>query len=311
MAGVLVTGGAGFIGGHLTRRLIADGHNVTVLDDLSSGTPENVPAEARLVIGSVLDERLVQECASAVDICYHLAAIASVERCTEDLIHSHQVNATGQVTIISALRRCDRDVRLVYASSAAVYGQQGEEPIKEAAAPKPLSAYGADKLSCELHAAAAWTVFGLRSIGLRFFNVYGVGQSADSPYSGVITKFAQRLRTDQPLVISGDGEQSRDFVHVLDVVEALCRAGEAADPRSEVLNVCTGKPTNILCLAILMSELAARTDRPAFGPARPGDIKSSVGDPEAAREALGFHPTVDLRSGLASLLGCPLSSPLD
>ena len=185
----LVTGGAGFIGSHLVDALHAAGHSAFVLDDLSTGKRENLPEAATLVEGSVTDAPLVREIMGKVDGCFHLAAIASVERCNNDWIETHQVNMTGAVTVFDAA--VHHKVPVVYASTAAVYGAATDFPIVETARMQPLSAYGADKRCIELHAQVGWHVHGIPSAGLRFFNVYGPRQNPYSPYSGVISIFCR------------------------------------------------------------------------------------------------------------------------
>ena len=298
---VLITGGAGFIGSHLVRRVLDDGCEVVVLDDLSSGKRENVPEPARLVIGTVLDRERLAEAMSGVDACVHLAAIASVAKCSDDLISSHQVNLTGWLNVVDVARRCANPPRLVYASSAAVYGANQDVPLDERATASPLSAYGADKYACELHARAAMSVYGLPSRGLRFFNVYGPGQDPSSPYSGVISRFASRLLGGRAIEVHGSGAQSRDFVYVADIVEALVRAASTSAGGASVLNVCTGAEVTVLELAKLMSEVFDQEARIEFSAPRPGDIPRSLGDPRNLQRELGFSPSWPLGVGLRRL----------
>ena len=249
MARYLVTGGAGFIGSHLVEALIADGHLVRVLDDLSSGRIENLPHGVDLITADVTEQRAVRRALSDVDGCFHLAAIASVERCRHEWLRSHKVNLAGTITVFEeacrAQKALGRPLPVVYASSAAVYGNTSEIPISEAAPTRPINAYGVDKLGCELHAAVASRIHKLQAVGLRFFNVYGPRQDPHSPYSGVISVFCQRILRGAPLEIHGDGSQVRDFVYVRDVVNALRRAMDAAAPAAQVFNVCTGIGTKI------------------------------------------------------------------
>ena len=180
----LVTGGAGFIGSHLCDALIARGDSVRVLDDLSTGRRANLPEGAELIVGDIADPETAWRATEGVDGCFHLAAIASVERATKDWLGTHRANLTGAITIFDAIRRHGTKVPVVYASSAAVYGDCRTIPIRETAARRPLSAYGADKYGCELHAITASHVHGIPTVGLRFFNVYGPRQDPKSPYSG-------------------------------------------------------------------------------------------------------------------------------
>ncbi|MFM8754247.1 MAG: NAD-dependent epimerase/dehydratase family protein [Phenylobacterium sp.] len=299
----LVTGGAGFIGRALAARLLREGAEVTVLDDLSSGDASRLDRGARLMEGSVTDPGRVAEAMAGADAVFHLAAIASVARCNEDLAASHRVNLGGFVNVLEAAAAREQRPALVYASSAAVYGDNPETPLREDARPRPLSPYGADKLGCELHASAAATVLGLRSTGLRFFNVYGPGQDPGSPYSGVISRFHRAATLGEGVTIFGDGGQTRDFVFVDDVVETLLSAasrerGEAA----EVLNVCTGRETTVLDLAARLARLTGKTMPVAHAPARPGDIRRSSGDPARLEAILGRRPGTDLTAGLAQLV---------
>lgn len=299
---IMVTGGAGFIGANLARRLLQTGHDVVVLDDLSSGKPENIPSGATLVEGSILDRETVQRALAGVDACIHLAAVASVERCNRQLTSSHAINITGLLTIVEELARTGTKLPLVYASSAAVYGASQDLPLSEDGKCVPLSPYGADKLSCELHTRAAYEVYGLSTTGLRFFNVFGPGQDPSSPYSGVITKFAQRLKNNENITIYGDGMQTRDFVYVDDVVEALIRAVGSDRQGATVINVCSGVETTINDLARIMIE---ETNSPCgieHVDGLLGEVRRSKGCAQALQTILGYQCRTDLRTGLARLL---------
>ncbi|MBD9652968.1 NAD-dependent epimerase/dehydratase family protein [Ensifer sp. ENS09] len=302
MKRILVTGGAGFIGAHLARRLIKAGYDVTVLDDLSSGKRENIPQAATFIEGSVLDRDAVRRALANVDACIHLAAISSVERCKRQLTSSHAINITGFLTIIEELAHSGAHFPLVYASSAAVYGASQELPLSEAGRCIPLSPYGADKLSCELHARSAYEVYGIASLGLRFFNVYGPGQDPSSPYSGVIAKFAERLERGENITIHGDGRQTRDFVHVDDVVEALLHALGRWDTGARIVNVCSGVETSISDLArIMIEETGSRSDL-TYIDGLLGEVRRSRGCVETLYATLGYRCATDLRTGLARLL---------
>ena len=305
MSHYLVTGGCGFIGSHLCDALVAGGDKVTVLDNLSTGRVENVPHGCRIVIGDVQDRIAVLEAMTGVDGCFHLAAIASVDRGNRDWIGTHAANQTGTVTVLDVARHgCGgMPVPVVYASSAAVYGNPAILPAPEDAPLRPTSAYGADKLGSELHARVAGSVHGVPTLGLRFFNVYGPRQDPTSPYSGVISIFADRLRRRLPLTLHGDGQQVRDFVYVSDVVHHLIAGMDRASPQADVFNVCTGRCTTIRELAHAAACLLAVDPDLRFGPARPGDIRVSVGSPRRAIEALGVSANVGLEEGLAHLLG--------
>jgi UDP-glucose 4-epimerase len=300
----LVTGGAGFIGSHLTDALLAAGHGVRVLDDLSTGKRENLDKRAELVVGDIATPADVARAMGGAAGCFHLAAIASVQRANEDWQGTHRVNVTGTVAVLDAARRHGA-IPVVYASSAAVYGDLGDRPATEDARCVPLTAYGADKLASELHGFVGWHVHGVPSIGMRFFNVYGRRQDPSSPYSGVISIFARLAARGEPITLHGDGGQTRDFVHVSDVVAHLVASMDTlhATPGAGILNVCTGTATSIAALARLIAEVAGTRPAIGHGPARAGDIRRSVGDPAAARGRLKLAARVALADGLLELLG--------
>ena len=306
MARYLVTGGAGFIGSHLVDDLLARGHAVLVLDDLSTGRAENLPSGCELLRGDVTEPDAVRRAMQGVAGCFHLAAIASVVRANEDWLGTHRVNLTGTITVLDEARRLG-GLPVVYASSAAVYGGIAEV-AREDASPAPLTAYGADKLGSEQHARVASLVHGVPTLGLRFFNVYGPRQDPRSSYSGVISLFADAIGTGRPIRIHGDGHQSRDFVFVADVVAhlvaAMGRLGtEGADNAlPTALNVCTGQETSVLALADALGEACGRPATFIHCPARPGDIRRSVGSPALATAILGVQARVPLREGLAATL---------
>jgi UDP-glucose 4-epimerase len=300
MALYLVTGGAGFIGSHLVEALLARGDRVRVLDDLSTGKRENLGPAVELIVGDVADAACVAGAMRGVDGCFHLAAVASVELGNRDWLGTHRTNLTGAITIFDAARRAqpDRTVPVVYASSAAVYGDTPDPPLAETAAKRPLSAYGADKLGCELHARVAAQVHGVRTAGCRFFNVYGPRQDPASPYSGVISIFFNRIGKGQGITIFGDGGQTRDFIYVADVVDALLKAMRQESPGARVFNVCTGKTTTLLELAAAIGHVFGQTPAIAFADARAGDIRESLGNPAMARDVLGFRANLSIEEGL-------------
>ena len=303
MALFLVTGGAGFIGSHLCERLLGAGHRVRVLDDLSTGHRRNVPDGAEFCLGSVTDPDAVRAAFAGVDGCFHLAAIASVQRSNEDWLGTHDVNLTGAIRIFDAAARMEQGpVPVVYASSAAAYGDSPDLPLSEASPVRPLTAYGADKLGCEQHGRVGWLVHGVPSTGFRFFNVYGPRQDPKSPYSGVISIFTSRLLGGQTLTIFGDGSQNRDFVYVGDVVSHMVAAMEQAVPDARVFNVCTGRSTTVLELAQVLGDIVSVTPEICFAAPRPGDIHSSLGNPEKAAAALGVRAQTSLRDGLAETI---------
>jgi UDP-glucose 4-epimerase len=303
----LVTGGAGFLGSHLVDALLKQGHLVRVLDDLSSGHRQNLPRQIQFLHGDITDPTTVEQAFEGIDACFHLAAIASVLRSNREWLRTHQVNLTGTLNILNQARRLWHrgEIPIVYASSAAIYGDCGTVPIGEDTPVAPLSAYGADKSACELHARVAGAVHEIPTVGLRFFNLYGPRQDAQSPYSGVIALFADRLRVGEPVEIFGDGEQVRDFTFVGDAVDALDRALTAASTSAPVFNICTGKGTSVRALAEIMAELY-QTDMTAYySPARSGEVRISVGDPRRAAVQLGFRAETALADGLAITLDLP------
>ena len=302
MTAWLVTGGAGFIGSHLCEALLSSGDTVRALDDLSIGRRENLPAGVQLIEGDVADPGAVSNAVEGVAGCFHLAAIASVERAVVDWLGTHRANLTATITLFDAIRRLPTRIPVVYASSAAVYGDAATVPIAESSPCAPLSAYGADKYGCELHARVASYVHGIPTVGLRLFNVYGPRQDPRSPYSGVISTFCDRIRRGTPIDIFGDGEQTRDFVLVSDVVAAMLAAMRVQPAGASVFNVCTGIPTSVLDLARTIAELAGTVSDISHKPPRAGEIRHSTGSPTLARAALSLTDPVALRSGLARVL---------
>jgi UDP-glucose 4-epimerase len=298
----LVTGGAGFIGSHLCDALVRRGDSVQVLDDLSTGSRDNLPPGVPLIEADVADPDATRAAVQNVDGVFHLAAIASVERGVIDWLGTHRANLTGTVTLFDAIRRLGAPIPVVYASSAAVYGDCPTVPIDEDAERRPLSAYGADKYACELHARVASHVHGIPTTGLRFFNVYGPRQDPRSPYSGVISIFCERVARGAPIDVYGDGEQTRDFVFVTDVAAALLSAMQLLIPEAPVFNVCTGTPTSVLHLARTIAELAGTTLDARHVAPRAGEIRHSTGTPQRARDALGLAEPVPLRIGLRNVL---------
>jgi UDP-glucose 4-epimerase len=310
----LVTGGCGFIGSHLCDDLLRLGHQVRIFDNMSTGQLSNKPAGAELIEGDIRDRIALGRALADVDGCFHLAAVASVAESNRNWIETHEINQTATIALFDLARATANACYpkpIVYASSAAVYGDHGSRPITERASAEPLSAYGADKLGCDHHARVARHVHGVPVTGLRFFNVYGPRQRPESPYSGVISIFCDRLAAGESVTIFGDGHQTRDFIYVSDVANALILAMDrvstsvlmdrsSVDPL--VLNICTGRQTSIRALATLISQLLGKIPRWSYQPERPGEIRTSVGDPTKAREVLGFSANTPLESGLAATL---------
>jgi UDP-glucose 4-epimerase len=302
MTAWLVTGGAGFIGSHLCEALVARGDAVRVLDDLSTGKPANLPSAVELVEGHIADPVAVEHAIDGVAGCFHLAAIASVQRGVTDWLGTHRTNQTGAITVFDAVRRLSAPIPVVYASSAAVYGDAATVPITEDTERRPLSAYGADKYACELHARVASVTHGIPTVGLRFFNVYGPRQDPQSPYSGVISIFCERIRRGAPIDVFGDGGQTRDFIYVGDVVAALLAAMRLQPRDAPAFNVCTGTATSVLQLAHTIADAAGTHLNVQHRPARQGEIRHSTGSPALSRARLSLPDPTDLRSGLRKVL---------
>ena len=301
----LVTGGCGFIGSHLVEELLAQGHRVRIVDNLSTGKLGNLPVErasyrCEVIKGDVTDKETVVQAFRDVDYCFHLAAIASVQLSNEDWAGTHRANLTASINVFDAARH--RHVPVVYASSAAVYGDNAETPLKETATLRPLTAYGADKLGSELHARVASLVHSVPTTGLRFFNVYGPRQDASSPYSGVISIFSDKVATRHPLVIYGDGEQVRDFIYVRDVVRYLLAAMQNISITPAAYNVCTGRSISINQLARTIMSVAGQQVEIQYLTTRKGDIRVSVGSPRLAECRFSLRAGESLAGGLKKLM---------
>lgn len=298
---ILITGGCGFIGSHLCDYFTQRGEAVTVLDNLSSGKRSNLrqPDRVTVIEGDVADRALIEKLMPQAQRVFHLAAIASVTRCTEEPELATRTNLLGTQHMFDAAAA--HGVPVIYASSAAIYGDNPAIPLAETALPAPLTLYGRQKLENEAIAARAFAQHGVPSIGFRFFNVYGPRQDPSSPYSGVISKFIDAAQAGRPLTMFGDGEQTRDFIYVGDVVTALVAA--APSTGAQVLNVCTGQATNLKQLAHIITELLGVAAQPIdHQPPRLGDIRHSLGDPQAVMRELHIKKWTLLAAGLAASL---------
>jgi UDP-glucose 4-epimerase len=298
---VLVTGGAGFIGSHSVEALLEAGARVTVLDNFSSGKRANLPTHAALdvVAGDIRDEALVSRLVEPVSHVLHLAAQVSVRASVDEPVASAGHNVTGFLNVLGAVRR-RRDVRMVFASSAAVYGAPRDLPLTEASACEPSSPYGLEKFINDQYAALFRALYEVSALGLRYFNVYGPRQDPASPYAGVISRFASRLRAGESLTVFGDGQQTRDFVFVKDVARANLAALKSAE--TGVVNVGTGRSITLLELIDALASCAGRKPVVRFDPPAPGDIRHSAMRPDRIRAALGFLPSTALHDGLSMLL---------
>jgi len=293
---ILITGGAGFIGSHLADALV-EANDVTILDDLSSGSIENVPEEATFVKGDVRDEKTVAEAADGVDLIFHEAAVVSVQQSVETPQRCHDVTHDGTLTILERARH--EDARVVFASSAAIYGEPSTVPIDETEPVAPSSPYGIDKCSADQYVRAYHDLYGLDTVALRYFNVYGPRQTAGD-YSGVISIFREQAEQDNPITVDGDGTQTRDFVHVEDVVQANCLAA-ATEHVGSAYNVGTGEETTIESLAETIQSIADADSEIVHGDPRPGDIDRSCADVSEAKACLGYEPTISLEEGIETL----------
>jgi UDP-glucose 4-epimerase len=297
----LVTGGAGFIGSHLVEALTTAGRRVRVLDNLSTGFRDNLASllpATELIEGDVGDPEAVARAVAGAGVVFHLAALASVAKSLEAPGETHRVCATGTLNVLDAARRAGVR-RVVYAASSSAYGVPSADTQTETDPVMALSPYAAAKLAGELYAEAFTTSFGLETVRLRFFNVFGPRQRADSPYSGVIALFAAALSAGRTPVVHGDGLQSRDFVYVSDVVNALMLAADAPGVSGRVFNVGTGRRTTVLDLVTSLNHLLGTKIVPERGPTRPGDVRHSCADISRARGELGFEPSIAFEDGLA------------
>jgi len=302
----LVTGGAGFIGSHIVDRLVADGHEVVVLDDLSAGRREylaGVRNRIRFIRGSVLSPEACRRAMEGVDYVLHHAAITSVPLSTNDPVTAHAVNTTGTVTVLLAAHRANVR-RVVFAGSTSAYGDSAELPNHEGLLPRPLSPYAASKLAAEEYARAFYHTYGLETVTLRYFNIFGPRQDPASQYGAVMPRFIAAALARNPPVIFGDGAQTRDFTFVSNVVHAnllACRAPRAR-VAGEFFNIGSGKALSVSGLWNCICAEAGVELAPTYAAPRAGDVRDSVASIERARTALGYEPQVNFAEGLARTL---------
>ena len=295
----LVTGGAGFIGSNLSDLLLAKGHDVVVLDDLSSGYRQNVPEGVELHLGNVSNPDAVRTAANRCEVIFHLAASVGNTRSIEDPLHDSEVNLLGTLAVLEAARSAGIE-RVVLSSSAGIFGELKTIPIQEDHPTDPDSPYGVSKLAAEKMCLAYNKLHGMKNVCLRYFNVYGPRQRFDA-YGNVIPIFGERLLQGEPIHIYGDGEQTRDFVNVRDVIQANYLAGTHATA-SGAYNTGSGSRVTINHLAHMMGEIAHREARIVHVAARPGDVRDSLACVEHARDEFGFEPEVGLKAGLVEYL---------
>ncbi len=308
---VLITGGAGFIGSHLVEEILEKypHKKIVVLDDLSTGKVENIPEDERVVFveGSITDKNLLKELfyLYPFEEVFHLAAVASVQRSVEEPEYTHNVNFDGTLYLLEESKKNDVE-KFIFASSAAVYGDLPELPKREDMPVKPLTPYAVDKYASERYVVNSFNLYGLPATALRFFNVFGERQDPSSPYSGVLSIFVDRIKRFQrgekvEIVIYGDGEQTRDFIYVKDVVQALLLASKTKNSNGEVYNVGLGKSTSLLEILAILKDLVGELPPIVFTTERKGDIKFSKAD-NTKLKSIGFKPNYSLEEGLKRLL---------
>jgi UDP-glucose 4-epimerase len=296
----LVTGGAGFIGSHIAAALVERGDDVRVLDAFTTGHLSNladIQHRVTIIEGDVRDEKAVAEAVHGVDCVFHHAALASVPMSVERPLDSHAVCATGTVNVLNQARLAGVR-RVVYAASSSAYGDRPASSKRETDLIQPLSPYAAAKLAGELYCEAFYHTYGLETVGLRYFNIFGSRQDPKSPYSAVIPLFITRLLAGQRPIVYGDGNQSRDFCYVANVVHANLLASTSPNVAGRIINIGTGRATSLLELLSQLNRLLETNVDPAHEPPRVGDVRDSMADISLARSLLGYEPLVDLEEGL-------------
>jgi len=295
----LVTGGAGFIGSHLVRALLERGDQVRVLDNLSTGRKDNLAGlNIELIEGDIRDLGTVRQAVSGVNQIYHLAAFISVQASMEEPLDCYAVNLNGSLNLLWAAHQADVN-HIALASSAAVYGDI-EERVDESIAPRPMSPYAGSKLAMEQAAQLFANISNVPVVSLRCFNVYGPRQSPDSPYAAVIPIFIREMLEGRPVMIHGNGEQTRDFVFIENIIKAFILATKTEEGLGDVFNIGGGTSISILDLAHTLQQIIPDSLEPIYASPRLGDIRFSEADITRAESALGFHPTIDLKDGLKS-----------
>ncbi len=310
MATYLVTGGAGFIGSHIAEALLTRGDRVRILDNFSTGTRANLAAlpGVEVIEGDIRSFHIVREAVEGVHLVIHLAALPSVPRSIRDPITTNDVNVVGTLNLLTASRDA-RVARLVYASSSSIYGPSATLPTSEATLVRPISPYAVSKLAGEHYCRAFAELYGFETVILRYFNVFGPRQSPFSQYAGVIPLFIRQLLEGEAPQVFGDGNQTRDFTYVENVVRATLAACSASRVSGRVFNVGAGQPVSIRQLVEALAQLLEQQVRLEFLPARTGDIRHSHADIEAAREVLHYDPTVSFHEGLERTVAALRNSP--
>jgi UDP-N-acetylglucosamine/UDP-N-acetyl-alpha-D-glucosaminouronate 4-epimerase len=296
----LVTGGAGFIGSHIAEALVRRGDRVRVFDNLSTGRLTNLdPIADRIefVEGDLVDAATVARAVRGVDCIFHEAALASVPLSVERPLDTHAACVTGTLNLLDAARTAGVR-RLVYAGSSSAYGDQPTSAKRESDLPSPISPYGAAKLAAELYCRAFTATYGFETVCLRYFNVFGPRQDPDSPYSAVIPLFLTAMLSGRRPIVFGDGQQSRDFTYVGNVVQGNLLAADAPDVAGQVFNVANGRATSLLELIAALNRFLDLDIQPIHQPPRTGDIRESLADITSARRCLGYEPQVDFEEGL-------------
>jgi UDP-glucose 4-epimerase len=296
----LVTGGGGFIGSNVVRRLLERGDTVRVLDNFSSGNRRNLAEfdrDVEIVEGDLRSYERVHAAVRGAEIVFHQGALPSVPRSVQDPLTTNAVNVEGTLNVLLAAR--DEGIRrVIFASSSSVYGSDGAPPRVESATPNPISPYAVSKLAAESYSVGFHRVYGLETVSLRYFNVFGPNQDPTSQYASVVPRFFSAIRDGEPVPIFGDGRQSRDFTYVENVVDANVRAAEAEGLGGTVLNIATGRATTVEELANLVGSILEKQVERQYLPLRPGEVRDSWASTDEALRLIGYEPRIGLEEGL-------------